>query len=186
MIATTKSISGRGALLRAVRDYLADKFGWGDEELDILPEGRPHPMAAGRFVSVWSGEHRNGAQGRWGVLDQTIGYGVTVSVRGGELAWDDWGEGVYLDESDGLEVTCEEIALALSGSAGTSVLRAANAYLKSTVALGEFLAGKPVVFSHIEGPMVKSPAWWQEQGEGMWAGLASTIVFVGARRMRKL
>lgn len=172
------------ALLTAVQNRLCDKLGYvKHRNIEIVPRpGRPTNIAGELFVSIWGvklTKYHNRA------LDERFDVRVTVSMRGGRVAWDRWGEGLWLEATRGLEPHVRAIVAQIHGAGqnGIELLTAANQLIEGES--NKFLTGHPLVFTGELGPDPKSSAWWGKAAES-WAGISSTLQFDGAQRIQKV
>jgi len=171
----------QAALLEAVRDRLIKQLKYVlHKDIDILPSGKPAPIAGQRFVSVW-GRKRSTKEHR--ALDERYEVKITVSLRGGNVPWDRWGDGIWLKALRGMESSVREIVAVIHGSGddGISLLAAANDLIGPTS--NKFLTGVPLIFSGEQGPDPRGASWWGKPDEN-WAGIVSTLTWGEAQRIQ--
>jgi hypothetical protein len=173
------------ALLTAVQDRLIGRLNYiKHKDIDVVPPpGRPTAMAGEKFVSIW-GRKTTRRQVRG--LDERYEVRITVSMRGGQVPWDRWGNGLWLRAASGLEEVVRPIVAEIHGAGenGIALLNAANALLLNQT--DRFLSGVPLLFQAEIGPEPKAPRWWgatSDSGDS-WAGISSTLVFAEAQRIQ--
>jgi len=174
------------AYMLAVKAHLQAEFLWTDDACDVAMDGSPRPLCGEQFVSIWPGlwtiHQRHGDDD----LDEEIGVNITVTRRLGFSPQDRWGQEVLTKAAGGLEAVLRGILATLMVNRW-QIMQQANDITGPHDGFVE-----PLRFQTAGRPELKGPEWFSAQDDyessikAANAGVAQTLILVGARRLQSL
>ena len=120
-----------GYLVRAVRDVIRDALdsdsfvlgNWRDDEIDIMPDGKPPPWIGDKFIAVYGTDWAPAVDDTNVGLDAYLGVACTLTYRSPRVPQSKIGNVLYADLSTGMSEVCWRImkSVAMQGSSTTEV-----------------------------------------------------------------
>ena len=172
------------ALTLAARNRLRTELSLENNACEVTLDGQPIPLAADVFYAVHHDQWQNTGQ-NVGELEEDFGLVLTISMRGGNIAFDRWGPELLAKATTGLWDRARAAIVKIHGD--YTLMNAANTIIGSAATYNRFV--EPVWLSNVT-TQYKPPSWWHRETpstKGMkYEGAAAIIRFSSAKRIQTL
>jgi hypothetical protein len=174
------------ALQIALRDViLAGQIGFGREQCEVMPEGKPTPRCGELFLAIHDGGRTNSKQNS---LDEIYDVIATFTMRTKKIPYDKLGthmlcsEGGFHDKVDEIKTFVHMNYLTIMNAANTIITDYATT--KGWVSVYGF--SEPLMYLGDDPTRFVGADWFHADPDSMEAGLVQDLRFGRARRLQKI
>jgi len=167
------------SLMQATRDTIRAAFKLDELGCEVMPDGRPTPMAGQVFFAVHPGGSNNSSDLS---VDELFDFSVTLTMRTGVPPYDRIGTNVMLDRNGVLAMARR---MAILVGMNYDLMNAANAIITGVASDANGFI-RPPVFRSMQYLGAKGGDWFFADPDEDVSGLAVQVEFRDARRVQYL